>query len=501
VDPLDAARRYFAERSVPAWLVGGRVRDALLGRTSLDSDVVVGRDAAAHARALARRTGGSFVLLDPRRGYARVVWSGDAETVLDITDIQGDGLEADLMARDFTVNALAVRLGVALPPDRSQVIDPTGGLLDLAAGRLRATSPAAFDADPLRLLRGVRLAATLGLALDPATREAMTSRAPLAAQPAGERVREELARMLATGAPGDAVAELGRLGLLEVVLPATLPGLEVAAEALSALSAWRSTAGERGDGQVGAWLDDDAHGVADVGGAADVERLSAAPPPAISRHGAAIAAREPRPAVGGHGADVWTNLALLLAAGALAAPARSPRPARRVRAAVDAAALRLRLGIAETGRVYATARLAVGLCAPSAHDRSTRRAVYRAFRLGGECAAEAAIVAVALAWAAERLHARTAPFETSSGAASARPLDAVQMDAGAWLDAWFWHRAERIDPPMLLDGRALMAALDLAPGPIVGRLLAGLREAQALGEVVTVRDAEAWAKARLAAYG
>lgn len=484
VDPLEAATRYFAGLGAEAWLVGGRVRDALLGRPGVDTDVVVRGGALDHAAAIARAERAAFVPLDRRRGYARIVWPGAAGAVLDITDMVGGSIEADLAARDFTVNALAVPLGAPLPPDPSRIVDPTGGLADLAARRLRAPSEDAFDADPLRLLRGVRLAATLGFDIDEGTRAAIKARAGLAARPAGERVREELARILATDAPGAVVAELDRLGLLAVVLSGAAPGVGAAIEAMALHAGWReqvaNSAAPRDpalglDGEVSA-------------------RLPGAPLPAvIARHAAALAAHEADVAPGEMSTVVWTRLSLLLAAGALADRGAPPRPAHRARTAVASAALRLRLSRVEAARIGATARLASAVCDPLSPERTSRRAVYRAYRLGGACAVDAAVVSLAIALTEPK---KLAPESTSPGTA-----ERVEATAESWLDGWFAHRSDWIDPRPLLDGRALMESLGLAPGPAVGRLLAGLREAQALGEVTTVGEAKAWARRRLVADG
>ena len=198
-----------------AWLVGGAVRDALLGRPLLDLDLACTLPEQA-ARAAARATGGAPFPLSERHGAWRVVLD-DGRTI-DLAPLHPDGLAADLAQRDFTVNAMAAALDAV--PTAATVIDPHGGAADLAAGVLRPVSPAALDADPARLLRAVRLEDELGLRLDPAGEAAVRERAALVTRPAGERTLAELARLTRAG-----WARLAALGLL-AALGGDTAGLE-----------------------------------------------------------------------------------------------------------------------------------------------------------------------------------------------------------------------------------------------------------------------------------
>src|SRR5262245_62371684 len=151
-------------------LVGGAVRDARLGPNRVagpaDLDVTVESGALDLATRVAARLGGAFVPLDPERGAARVLARG---MCLDLTDWRAPTLAADLAARDFTVNALAVSVRELLRRGRAPIVDPTGGLADLRARRLRVHDPRVLADDPLRTLRGVRLEAGVGLQLTTAT--------------------------------------------------------------------------------------------------------------------------------------------------------------------------------------------------------------------------------------------------------------------------------------------------------------------------------------------
>lgn len=217
-----------------AWIVGGAIRDELLGRPVLDLDVAC-RDPRAAAHRYARRVGGAAFPLSERHGAWRVVVDGTERTV-DFTPLP-DGIEADLATRDFTFNAIAVRVA------GGERCDPHGGETDLENGVVRAVSPTIFEDDPLRLLRAVRLEDELGLALDAETEALLRRSTALVLRAAGERILAELRRLSPSGfrrlAEVGLLAELGgtvdeRLDLLDdpdfrliAVLGANLAGLPI----------------------------------------------------------------------------------------------------------------------------------------------------------------------------------------------------------------------------------------------------------------------------------
>lgn len=202
----------FAPLPPDGYLVGGAVRDTLLGLPSADLDWLVA-DPAGEARAVADTIQRTPFPLDPERGHWRVVSGG---RTMDFIPLCGS-LEEDLHSRDFTVNALAA-------DGRGAVIDVVGGLRDLRRKVVRMTSERALRDDPLRLLRAARFSARLGFSLDPETRAAVRRGAELlqhdeGRMPAWERIRDELDAMMMAERPGDALSELEGLGLLEVTLP------------------------------------------------------------------------------------------------------------------------------------------------------------------------------------------------------------------------------------------------------------------------------------------
>ncbi|QHG18256.1 CCA tRNA nucleotidyltransferase [Nostoc sp. ATCC 53789] len=191
----------------PAYMVGGAVRDALLGRTReyLDLDFVIPSKAVKVARAIAHHYKAGFVLLDAERQIARVVFP---HATADFAQQEGDSLEVDLHRRDFTVNAIAYN------PHTQEIIDPLQGYVDLQQGILRMISPANLEDDPLRLMRGYRQAAQLGFTIEPATRTAICSLASHLSKVAAERVRVEIGYLLANSQGTPWIASAWEDGLL-----------------------------------------------------------------------------------------------------------------------------------------------------------------------------------------------------------------------------------------------------------------------------------------------
>ncbi|MBZ0111986.1 MAG: HD domain-containing protein, partial [Thermoanaerobaculia bacterium] len=178
-----------------------------------DLDLAVPTGALDLAQRLAGRLGAAFVPLDRERGCARVVLP-DESLELDFADFRAPSLAQDLAARDFTLNAMAVDLA-----GDGEVIDPTGGLADLKAKTVRLLGRESLLDDPLRGLRGVRIAAQLGFTLDATSRHLIQDLAPTLARSAAERIRDEFLSALEAPHPEHTVRELADLDLLEILLP------------------------------------------------------------------------------------------------------------------------------------------------------------------------------------------------------------------------------------------------------------------------------------------
>jgi tRNA nucleotidyltransferase/poly(A) polymerase len=210
-----------AAQAGPLYLVGGYLRDHLLGRGPtgrVDLDLVVWGELESFGRAVAGILGATLIHLDRESARAFVRRNGTVIRI-DMSRPKGKTIEADLAERDFTVNALAVRLDSGLRGPLPAVIDPLGGLDDLTQRRLRALAPSTFDQDPLRLLRAVRLAGELDFTIEDSTRLAIIERAPLLSVPAKERVREEWFRIIELVPAAPAIEMLDALRLLTVLVP------------------------------------------------------------------------------------------------------------------------------------------------------------------------------------------------------------------------------------------------------------------------------------------
>ena len=251
--PLDAAREALAGRE--AWLVGGAVRDHLIGRDTDDLDIALDGDPREAARAIARATGGAAFQLSGAFGAWRVVGPGHAWHV-DLVPLRDADIKADLAARDFTINAMAEPLA------GGEVLDPHGGRADLEARVVRMVSSGALSDDPLRSLRAVRLITELDLTLDPATGAAVEANAAAIDQVAAERVFGELKRVVTAERARTGIELMDRFGLLEAVLPelGVLKGVEqnvfhhadVYEHTLEVLEAVAQL--EQGDDEIGALL-------------------------------------------------------------------------------------------------------------------------------------------------------------------------------------------------------------------------------------------------------
>ena len=174
----------------PVYMVGGAVRDAILGRVReyVDLDFIIPADAVKVARKIAQRYQAGFVLLDAERQIARVVFP---HATVDFAQQEGESLITDLHRRDFTINAIAYN------PHTQEIIDPLEGYKDIESGLLQMISPVNLQNDPLRLMRAYRQAAQLGFTIEPATQETIRRLATDIRKVAAERVRVEIGYLLA----------------------------------------------------------------------------------------------------------------------------------------------------------------------------------------------------------------------------------------------------------------------------------------------------------------
>jgi poly(A) polymerase len=441
-----------------AVLVGGAVRDVQLGRVPVDADLAVPAGAIALARRCAERLGGTAVVLDEERGAARVVVDG---LTLDITDFRAPSLKADLAARDFTVNALAVPLDLLVARGRAPIIDPTGGLADVRARRLRPAGPGVLAEDPLRALRAVRFEAALGLRLTPPAARAVRATAPGLGRVAGERVRDELLALLELADTTRALRRADALGVLGVVLPE-----------VEAMRATAQPAPHRFPVLE--------HSLRAVAGCDRLlPRLAALTP-----YGEELAAHVAEPLGGGLTRATTLKLAALLH------DVSKPETRRRIRGrirffehdvigATRARAIGERLKLPE--RATAVVERLVRHHLRPMHLASaasiTARARYRFYRDLREDTRDLLLLVLVDA----------AAVTGASPVAAWRRSTVVRELMRGWAE----QRVAAAAPP-LVRGEDVMARYRLEPGPRIGWLLAQAREAQDLGRVRSREEALAY---------
>ncbi len=461
-EPLHVAREALAGDR--AWLVGGALRDRLLGRPVLDLDVVVDGDARDAAKRLAKVARGPAFELSDAFGAWRVVGPGRAWQA-DLTPLRGGSLDADLALRDFTVNAIAE------PLPGGGLIDPHDGAGDLRRGRLHLVAERALADDPLRAVRLVRLAVELGLEPDRAAQESARDHAPRTADVAQERVFAELRRIMASPRAVDGLELLGRVGLEDALLPE--------------LAAARGMAQSR-------FHDRDVHGhvLAAVQAAIDLE---ADPEPVVGADLAGpvreLLAEPLADDLDRGGALRWAVLLHDIAK----PPTRGELPGGRVtfighdRLGADMArAVLTRLRASEKLRSYVAAltrtHLHLGFLV---HERPlARRTIHRYLMATDPVPADVTLLTVA-----DRLATRG----DNAGPAIAGHLDVVRTV----LPHALAHQRDPAPEP-LVRGDELAERLGIRRGPRLGELLAQIAEARFAGEVRTGEEAVAYARALLA---
>ena len=217
-----------------AYLVGGALRDAVLKRAFKDIDLAVAPspDFRAKVMRLARKLDAACFPLDEENQVYRLTGRKAPRVQIDIMPFVGGALAPDLQRRDFTINAMALKLTGALEfrTDRktgaftlrvgkAEITDPCGGLKDLAAKKIKAVTPGIFTDDPVRLMRAFRIAAALDFDIAPAVLKAVKKQAPLIKKPAQERVREELMRLFESPESSRWLALMHKYGLLTALFP------------------------------------------------------------------------------------------------------------------------------------------------------------------------------------------------------------------------------------------------------------------------------------------
>ena len=464
---------FVREQGIEAYLVGGCVRDALLGRSSHDLDFVVLGRALPLARRVANHFGAAFYALDAKRDTGRVIFrsnEGREQFCVDFATARGGSLTADLALRDFTINAIAICL------DDEQVLDPYHGRADLSARLLRAVSDRAFRDDPLRTMRGVRLAAELGFEIEPHTEVLLRQAGPLLAGVSAERARDEFCKLLSLPGAAHNLRRLSELGLLAVLLPEVEAMRGVTQSAPHQFDVFE-------------------HSVESVGW---MEKIIAAVQPGREKElatlGLSTLSRFPLAAhLAERISDERTRATLLKLAALLhdvGKPAtRAVKPDGYIRfltheeggAALAAQVLaRLRFSAQEVRLVQVVVANHMRAMFMSARRVPSRREIYRFFRDTGETGVDVALVALAdhrAVW--------------GTGLEPERWAHLVKV-VTLLLTHWYEQPERTIDPPKLISGHDLMERFGLEEGPRIGELLEAVREAQVMDRIRTCEEALAW---------
>jgi len=459
------------------YLVGGAIRDALLGRRIRDLDFVLEREAIKTARQVANRLKADFYILDPERDTGRVILTNadGTRTLMDFAAFRGPDLEADIVGRDFTLNAIAFNL-----VDKT-IHDPLGGAMDLKEKRLRACSPSTFTDDPVRILRGIRLAANFGFHILPETRKAMKEAVGLLGNISAERMRDELFRILGGAQPAACLRALDLLGALDQFLPelSALKGADQTAPHVH--NVWEHTLATVG------YLDSVFAALApDYNPDKASDMLNGLMVLRIGRYRQQIGRIFDAPLT----AD--RSLRSLLFMAALYHDVAKPQTKK----ADEEGQLRfwehdqqgaevmagrahlLAMSNEETTRLETVVRNHMRILFHTKRlvregKPPSRRAVYRFFRDTGPAGVDICLLALADMRAT---YEQTLLQETWAAA-----LEVVRL----MLENWFEKPAESIAPPVLVNGDDLMRELKLQPGKKIGEILEAIREAQAMGEIST----------------
>lgn len=466
------------------YLVGGAVRDFLLRRETHDLDFVVPASGIKTARQVAKAMKGAFFVLDEKTDTGRVILaqSDSPRVVLDFASFRKDSLVADLSARDFSINALAYNLRT------KEFIDPVSGVKDLRSGVIRACSPSTFKDDPVRILRAVRFAAAFSYSINKETRTRMKQAIDLLAQPSPERIRDELFKILNGPKPSSVIRALDMLVAMPYVLPEllSLKGLEQPTPHV--LDAWGHTL-KAVDHLESINRVMDLHYNTDLANDLLTGLLSMKLGRFRQHFGDHF---EKSPAV------ERSRRALLVFAilfHDVGKPGTISKDGGRIQflghekvgsAIAVGRAIKLRMSNSEMDYLKVIIQNHMRIIQHINYfgregKIPTRRAVYRFFRDTGEVGVDICFLALA------DLRATYENEMTQSMWTAA--LDVVKI----FLENWWEAHNQTIAPPALVDGNDLIAIFHLEPGPVIGKLLEAIKEAQAVGEIQTRDEAISFA--------
>jgi poly(A) polymerase len=465
--------------SIEAYIAGGPVRDWLLGRRLLDLDLVVPKDAVAIAQRFALSVKGHFVLLDEKQGVARVVCR---DLILDFSQYRdkAHNIQEDLCQRDFTINALAIPLSLFISLveknfshyqhiniSRYQILDPTGGLSDLDRGIIRAISQKNLASDPLRLIRAYRFRSQLDFDLEQKTGNDIMCLISSIDSVASERISYELGLIMKSERAARTLREMIQVKLLQAILPEIYPmegmsqpgyhHLDVLDHSLAAVEAMEELIADPGHKfsvhkPLENWIIENETRIPDLKWAAFFHDI-----------GKPASRGEKKGRVTFYRHD-YIGSEMVLAIGK-----------------------RLRWSRQKTAFIAKMVRLHMRpfhLLKDLRQGGPTKRAMRRL--LAETCADYPAIFFLAMA-------------DSMSGCGPLKPLDLDAELSRLWEVVHLFYQ-EQLRPiktrPRLLTGNDLQRILGLSPGPLIGKCLDALEEAQIEGLITTRDQAVDWLKAR-----
>jgi tRNA nucleotidyltransferase/poly(A) polymerase len=460
-------------KKIPTHLVGGAVRDLLLNRDVNDFDFVVPQKSLEISRSVADKLGGAFYPLDKERETGRVILvdAVGKRLHLDFAIYRGANLESDLRSRDFTINAMAI--DVHRPEG---IIDPLGGGVDLHRRQLKTCTPTSLDDDPVRILRAIRFATDYQMRIQPETLQTMRRLVDKLGQVSIERLRDELFRILGNNQPVTCLRVLDQIGGLRVILPELEPMRGLAQPPPHYLDAWGHTLDVMTQlGQVLAVLSEPYNEESASNLYTGLIALR------LGRYRQRISELLRSELSEGR------TLRSILVFAALYHDAGKPAALQTD----ESARIRFFDHDKIGGDIVSHRAKAMHLSNPeierlrivvSNHMRPlwlandgllpSRKAIYRFFRDTGEAGVDICLISLADVWG-------------TYGAALPQTVWQQHLEVvRALLSAWWENPDESVSPPTLIDGNELMAELSIKPGPLVGRLLEEIREAQATGMVV-----------------
>ena len=453
-----------AGNSKPVYVVGGWLRDKLLGRVNRDLDVALAKDPLKLAKAFAKSSGGSFVLLDANNKIYRVVLKENSELAyVDFAKMKADSINADLMKRDFTINSFAAEIQAGGTIDLKDVIDLAKGKTDLKQRVVRLTYDGAFKDDPLRILRAFRIASELNFTIAPATLKAISLCRHSILSSASERVREELVKILSLDNASEWITMIEKSGILETLIPEITP--------------MKKSARKFYFHPNGLWQ----HSEETLKG---LENIFLNLQKYFPNTAADIAKHLQAPLSSGMNRKIILKLTALLHDCAKPLCAKKFGAKMRFLGHENKGAVilgkifeRLKIGRKETiiaKNITANHMRPVSL---SQAGTVTGRASFRLFRDMGENTPDLLLLALA-DWHSYK-------YLNSNKPKNLKVQEAVLKEL---LSRYFTHTVKQ-KMPKLVDGNILMKELKLKPGPIIGALLKAVTEAQMLGKINTKNEA------------